>query len=539
MSQTNAPSSIARSSAGMAAGTLVSRLLGLVRVLMQAAAIGLTGASADAWTNANTLPNIIYLLLAGGMLNAVLVPQLTKAMSQRDGGRDYSDRLLTLAAIGLVLVTVVFTAGSTLLVRFYAPSFHGDQLQLAFAFAIICMPQIFFYGLYTLLGQILNSRDRFAAFMWAPALANVVGIAGLAAFLALFPHEVGPADWTPGMIWLLGGSATLGIIVQALVLLYPVWRTGFRWRPRWGFRGVGLRTASRVAMWTFGIIAVSQIGIWVTSVVVNHASTSGGEGTAGRFAYEQASLLFVLPHSLITLSLVTALFPRMSRAAHARNLPALRTDLRHGLRLIGVAMIPVSLGMLLLGPSIASTLFFKNAASDTRALAYVMMAMVCGLVPYAVLTLTWRAFYAFEDAKTPFRLQIIITAVSVCGTLLALLLPPDRVAVGAGLSQAVGQLAACVVAVVWIRRRLEGLSLYLVVRTYVRLGIAALLGAGAAYLVHLGLAQVLSGRIGSLLTLVLGGGVLLLVYVVVAKRLRVTEVDELLGSITGKLRSLR
>lgn len=549
--------SIARSSILMATGTIFSRILGLVRVSLQTWALGAVGAAADAWTNANSLPNIIYLLLAGGVLNAILVPQLTKAMTHRDGGQDFTDRLLTLALSALLATTIIFTLGSALLIKFYATSYTGDILSLAVAFAFICMPQVFFYGLYTLLGQILNSREKFWEVMWAPAAANIIGIAGLIAFLLLMPHAASPADWTPSMIWLLAGTSTAGVVLQSLVLLVPVWRSGFRYRPRWGFRGVGLRSASTVALWTFGIIGISQIGIWVTSNVINYASSRGLQlsgsasdvgvqggaslasgGVAGRYAYEVASLLFILPHSLITLSLVTALFPRMSRAAHARNLTALRHDIRRGMKLIGIATVPASIGMFVLATSITATMLLKNTPHETTTIAYVMMALVVGLIPYGVLTLAWRVFYAFEDGKTPFRLQIVITAIVVAGSLASLLLPREWVAAGAGLSQAIGQTVCAVIAIIWVRRRVPHLGLYDVMRTYVRLVIAALLGAAAAWLVHLGLAQVISGRIGSLLTLGLGGVVLLAVYVLAARRMRVREMNELTTMVASRARRL-
>ena len=189
--------SLARSTAGMAAGTIASRLLGVVRAGMQLAVVGafLTG---DAWDVANTLPNIIYLLLAGGVLNAVLVPQITRAASHADGGREYVDRLLTIAITGMAVVAVAFTVGAGLLVRLYsAPNWTPDLRSLSTAFALICMPQIFFYGLYTLLGQVLNARSHFAAYMWAPAVANLVAIIGMAYFLVSYPHQAGVGSWTP------------------------------------------------------------------------------------------------------------------------------------------------------------------------------------------------------------------------------------------------------------------------------------------------------------------------------------------------------
>jgi len=223
--------SLARSTAGMAAGTIASRVLGVVRAGMQAAVVGLA-LTGDAWDVANTLPNIVYLLLAGGVLNAVLVPQITRAASHADGGREYVDRLLTIAIIGLAVVAVVFTLAAGLLVRLYSsPRWDPDVRSLSISFALICMPQIFFYGLYTLLGQVLNARNHFAAYMWAPVVANLVAIGGMAYFLLSYPHEAGAAHWTSSMIWVLAGSATAGVAAVGVAAAIAVDGQRFDVRP--------------------------------------------------------------------------------------------------------------------------------------------------------------------------------------------------------------------------------------------------------------------------------------------------------------------
>ena len=192
---TDAPSgerSLARSSALMAAGTVVSRILGMTKSLMLAAVMGFA-VTGDAFDVANTLPNSFYLLLAGGVLNAVLVPQITKAAHHDDGGDEFVNRLLTLSLVLMAGATVLATALAPWLVQLNATSRWSSQtLALSTAFAFICLPQIFFYGLYTLLGQVLNARGHFTAYMWAPALTNIVSMVGLGAFLLLGkPREAG------------------------------------------------------------------------------------------------------------------------------------------------------------------------------------------------------------------------------------------------------------------------------------------------------------------------------------------------------------
>jgi len=532
--------SLARSTAGMATGTIASRVLGVVRAGMQLAVVG-TYLAGDAWDVANTLPNIIYLLLAGGVINAVLVPQITRAAGDADGGREYVDRLLTIAITGVAVVAVVFTLAAGLLVRLYSsPLWTPDVRSLSTAFALICMPQIFFYGLYTLLGQVLNARNHFAAYMWAPVFANLVAIGGMAYFLRTYPHQAVVAGWTSPMVWVLAGSATAGVAAQALVLFVPLWRSGFRFRPRWGFRGVGLRSASTVALWTFAALGVSTVGFIITSQVLTYAGKAGtvaGLQVPGKISYSNAFLIFMLPHSLVTVSLVTALFTRMSRAAHSGDLAAVRADVSAGLRLTAVATVPATLGAFVLGFAATATLYPANSDASTRGIAMVMMAMMFGLVPFGAFYLLQRVFYAFEDARTPFRMQIVVTVVATMTNLASLLLPLRWIAVGVGAGQALSNLAGMVVGLVLVGRRLDGLSLSAVIRTYVRLGVASLVAAGAAYLVQLALGQVVEGRLYSLVALVAGGVVFAGTYLVVARRLRVREIDDLVGPVLERVRS--
>jgi putative peptidoglycan lipid II flippase len=530
--------SLARSTAGMASGIIASRVLGMVRASLQLAVVG-TALSGDAWDVANTLPNIIYLLLAGGVINAVLVPQITRAASHADGGREYVDRLLTIAITGIAVITVAFTLGAGLMVRLYSSGWSLDVRTLSTAFALICMPQIFFYGLYTLLGNVLNARNHFAAYMWAPVVANVVAIGGMAFFLVAYPQQAKPVSWTSPMVWVLAGSATAGIVAQAMVLVVPLWRSGFRYTPRWGFRGVGLRTASTVALWTFAAVGVSSAGFIVTSKVATYAGQAGvaaGLDVPGKISYSNAFLLFMLPHSLVTVSLVTALFTRMSKAAGAGNLGEVRADVDRGMRLTAVATVPATVGAFVLGFAATASVFPGNSAVETRGIAMVMMAMMVGLVPFGLLFLLQRVFYAFEDAKTPFRLMVVVTVVATLANLASLLLPPRWIVVGVGAGQAVSNLAGLAIGLVLVRRRLNGLPLSNVARTYVRLGAASLIAGAGALIVQIGLREVIEGKMLSLVSLAAGGLVFAGIYIGVARRLHVHEINDLITPVVARAR---
>jgi len=375
--------------------------------------------------------------------------------------------------------------------------------------------------------------------MWAPVLANIVAIAGMAYFLVTYPHQAEPASWTSPMVWVLAGSATAGVAAQALVLIVPLWRSGFRYSPRWGFRGVGLRTASTVALWTFAALAVSTVGFIITSQVLTYAGEAGnsaGLKVPGKISYTNAFLIFMLPHSLVTVSLVTALFTRMSRAAHAGSLDEVRADVDKGIRLTAVATVPATVGAFVLGFVATATLYQGSSEASTRGIAVVMMAMMVGLVPFGVLYLLQRVFYAFEDARTPFRLQIVVTVVATTANLASLLLPLQWIAVGVGAGQALSNIAGMAVGLVLARRRLESLPLGEIGRTYIRLGVAAAAAAAAAYLAQLAVGQVLDGKLYSLVALATGGLVFAGIYVVVARRLRVREIDDLVAPVLERVR---
>ncbi|HZL03341.1 MAG TPA: lipid II flippase MurJ, partial [Cellulomonas sp.] len=352
---TGSSAGLGRSTALMASGTAVSRVLGVLRGTMLVWAISLNGNAANAFAQANKLPNILYLLVAGGVLNSVLVPQVVRAY-RRANGQEYVDRLLTLGIALLLGLGVVLTIAAPFLIGFYSDIPDPAVSALAVLFAYWCIPQMFFYGLYSLLGQVLNARGSFGPYMWAPVVNNVVSMAGLGVFIAVngpfSNHEAmfnDPAWWGAPQITLLAGTFTLGVVAQALVLVIPLYRSGFRYRPRWGFRGVGLRTAGRVAYWTFLGLLVGQVGVWV----VNLATTASKSNNL----YDNAFLIFMLPHSIVTVSLMTALFTRLSARAAAEDVDAVRADLSLGLRTVGLFTVLATALIALLALPIGRVLF--------------------------------------------------------------------------------------------------------------------------------------------------------------------------------------
>ncbi|GAA1171759.1 hypothetical protein GCM10009584_10850 [Ornithinimicrobium humiphilum] len=544
--------SLARSSLVMAGGTFVSRLLGLLRVTLLVAAIGVTTPAANVWQAANSLPNTIYVLMAAGVLNVVLLPQITRALLRGDEGRDYTDRLLTLALTVLVVGTVVFVAAAPLITKVYNLkwAWGGPELSLAILFAYLCIPQILFYGLHALLGQVLSAHHRFAAFMWSPALANVVAIAGIVVFMRRYPEaRLAPDDggipldaWTPGMIWLLAGTATLGIVLQAVVLVPVVRSTGFRWAFRWGFRGVGLGSASRMAGWSLSDVGVSQLGMLAVYNVLAWVTVAAPTAPA-KAAYDNAFLVYILPHSMVALSLLTAIYPVLSKAAARDALGEMAEHTSRGLRLLGTAMVPLAVAMIVFAPYIIRVIFPRN--SDPRAMAPILLTLSLGLVSYGVYLLCARVFYSFEDARTPFRFQLAITAVLIVFLLLAFT-SPTRAAMMVALGQALGQTTAAVLGLRAVRRRLPAAQLQLraVATTFLRAAGAAVVAAIPTWaLMHLLVPgdylrtfSVDGGQwLRTVLALASCGLVYLAVYAVVAHRLGVAELAEAAGPLLRRI----
>lgn len=525
---------LGRSSLIMASGTAASRVLGVVNTALLGWAIGLTGHVANAFSVANKLPNTLYLLIAGGVLNAVLVPQVVRAYRRADG-QHYVDRLLTVGIVLLAGLTLVLTAAAPLLVAFYSSFPDPEVTRVATALALWCIPQVFFYGLYSLLGQILNARGSFGPYMWAPVVNNIVFIAGLLVLAQTFGRtddSAGLDGWSASQTALLGGAATLGIVVQALVLLVPLYRSGFRYRPRWGLRGSGLGSAGRVATWTFLGLLIGQVGVWRISVVASSVAT---EGAAGNGVYDRAFLIFMLPHSLVTVSLATALFTRLSGRAASGDTAGVRGDLSLGLRTVAVFTVLATAGIAVLAFPLGRVLFPDSTDGEIHALALSVVALVLGLVAFGVWSLCQRVYYAYEDARSMVPVQLLMAAVVVGGTELGRATLDDRYWVAAAcLSMAVSYAIGAVVALVSVRRRLGGVDGRRVVTLHLKAAVGAVLAAGAG----LGLLALLGpvdtwGR--AVLACVLGAALMTAVYVGVLALLRVRELRSLASPVLRRL----
>lgn len=467
-------SAVARASAIMASGTMVSRVLGFVKTILLIVAIGNVGSlSADAFGQANQIPNTIYMALAGGVVNAVLVPQIVKAAQNPDGGRAYINKVLTLVTTVLLGITVIAMIAAPVLVWIFTLDFAPDQRALAVAFAYWCLPQILFYGWYTVLGEMLNAKKIFGPFTWAPALANVIAILGTVAFILVFGASNHPpiSGWTPASIALLAGSATLGVAAQA-VILFVVWRrTGIRLRPDFAWRGVGLRVTGRIAGWGLASILVLQLGGIVTGNVLNTASGKG----ASFFAAQNAWLVFMLPHSVIAVSMLTAYFTRMSELAQGGRIAEFRDEIAASMKQILMLMLLAQAMFFVAAPFVSRVMQPSASAEGVDSFAIVLQGYSVGLAAYSFMFIVQRAFFALSDARTPFVFMSAQLVALVIGTLIvAVLVPPQHLVLAYSIVWSLTTIAQAVFALWLLRRRLDGVHGRSVLQSLVRYLIAAI-----------------------------------------------------------------
>ncbi|WP_329566869.1 murein biosynthesis integral membrane protein MurJ [Kitasatospora sp. NBC_01266] len=399
----------------MAIGTMGSRALGFVRSAMLAYALGVKDVAAT-FNIANTLPNIVFTMLIGGALSSVFVPELVKAArTHKDGGVAYTDRLLTLCTVALVALTAVAVFAAPLLVSIYAPDWHGAQRDLTIALARYCLPEILFYGLFTLLGQVLNARGKFAAMMWAPALNNIVAIAVFGLYAVIGGQAASAGKVTSGQTAILGIGTTLGVVVQTLGMLPSLKAAKFRWRPRFDWRGAGLGQPLRAASWALLLVVVTQ----VAATVITALTTSIDSG-ASNAAYTNAYALFVVPQGVITISLVTAILPQMARASDEGDLPKIGADLSRVLRNSAAMIIPITMLFIAFAGQICGLAYGYGAGSQGISLiSYSLLAFAIGIPFFCAQYALARGFYAMSDARTPFWLTAVAAGTNVLFSYLA------------------------------------------------------------------------------------------------------------------------
>lgn len=540
-----------RSSAIMAAGTVVSRVTGILRDIAAAAALGFY-VVADAFSLGNSLPTIVYILVIGGALNAVFVPQLVRRMKDdADDGKAYADRLLTVTCIALLLLSVAAVAAAPLIVDLYTPDdYPPAAFDLAVAFARLCLPQIFFYGLYTMLGQVLNARGHFGLPMFAPIANNVIAIATFGLFIAIAGTSAAADGILTGhQILLLGVGTTLGVAAQAVILIPVLLGHGYAWRPRFDWRDAGLGKAGTLALWTIGLVLVNQAAYVVIARLATQANVNAaaaGVTAAGLTTYQKAHLVFMLPHSVITISIVTAVLPALSRLAHDGNLRQVGRDIGSTMRVTAALIIPVAAVLLVLGSAICVLLFGYGAATTQQAslMGQIVSVFMLGLLPFTLFYVLLRGFYAIEDTRTPF---LITVGFSIAWLVLAVPLfrlvgPGGPQVASIALAYGISYWLGCAGAWLLLQRRLNDLDTRRTLLALLKMACCGLVAVAVMSGAQFGLGRIGwpgSGQVGlaGLVALVSVMGVC--AYVVLARMLGVEEVRQAMGMAGRRLKIRR
>jgi putative peptidoglycan lipid II flippase len=517
----------------MALGTIASRGTGFLRLAAITGALGLSTV-ADPYNVANTLPNVVYELLLGGVLTSVIVRPLVQAAKEDDDdGERFAQALLTFVLVALAVAVLLGELLAPAIVRAYGSRLDADQLALATGLLRLFLPQVLFYGAGATMGAILNARGRFGAPMAVPVLNNVIVVATLAVFVLLpGPRPPSAAGLTTAQFLVLGIGTTLGIVTQTVALVPFLRRAGFRFRFRRLDRA-RFKSLAKLGGWVLTYVVANQLGY----LVVVRLATGAREG--GYSAYTYAFQLFSLPHAVVAVSVITALAPAISGHAVAGDLPRVRRELSNGLRLIAVVLVPAALGLVVLARPVAVAAFAHGAftVEDAELTGRVLVAFACGLLPFSAFQLLARVFYWLHDSRTPAVVNVAVNAVMVVvDLLLATRLDGADLVVGMAAGYATSYVVGALVLARLLRGRLHGIDGHRVVRTLVRALVAAGIGALGAYGVDALVRATFGGAVtGSLLSLPAAGLVGAALYVSSARRMRVAEVESVAALVRRRL----
>ncbi|WP_169732005.1 murein biosynthesis integral membrane protein MurJ [Glycomyces arizonensis] len=544
---------LARSSLLMGAGSLVSRVTGFGRTVVISAAIG-AGLLGNSYTTAQYFPQMIYELVLGGVFASIILPLFVKAhKNDPDGGDAFAHRLLTLALLVLGAAALVVTLAAPLIAAAMAEPVQQDLVtQLSY----LMLPALMFYGLFAILSGVLNSREHFGAPMWVPIINNLVVIGVGAVFFLVYTRDAVPdandflfmeADQvTTGMLLLLGGGTTAGVVIQVLFLAPALRRAGFRWRLRFDFGALPMAEIRRLAAWTLLFVAANQVAVMAVVKIANAAAGNAeadGPFVPGTTVYNNAYLMMMMAHGIVAVSVITALMPRMTRAADDKHWSDLTGHLSGGVRMASFLLVPISAAFIALHEPIGLAVFQWGAYDPEQALATGTALAVVGviLMPFSVSQLQIYAFYAQTDTRTVALFNLPVIAIRIGGYLLAFaLLPLEWVVVGLFAANGVSYLVSLLLSMSLLRKRLGLLGMRKVALGLVRTTTAAAIAGVAAWLGWLAWPDVAGegteAKLGQLAAAAVLGMALIAVYIVACMVLRVTEMSSLKATVRAKLR---
>lgn len=522
-------SQLLRASSVMAAGTIVSRITGLIRNLLIVALLG-TAILGDTYNVANTMPNILYNLLIGGALTAVFVPQIVRSLRDSDGGKAFISRLFTLTITSLFLLTLLGVIFSPQLVSIYAPEYAGRvEFDTTVTLMRYCLPQIFFLGLFALLGQIANAKGKFGPMMWAPALNNLIAI-GLFSWFLIFKDDLTLGQVSGADLFWLGFGTTFGYIAQALILFPVLSKSGVKLSLRFDWADSQIIKSFRLAGWSFAYALISQLSYLVTiSIATTAAVRSLSDGVltgVGYTPYSNAYLILILPHSIITVSIVTALLPQISNYVIDKKFDLVTDSLAKTIKLVGVFTVPSALILFAFGPLVANVLYFGISTQDANYLGLVLSAFALGLIPVSINLILLRGLNAFENLKSQVIVNFIMNAISVVLSLLAAdYLEPKWVTVGLAGIFTLHYFLGVAISLYFIKRHGINLPLGRLTLFYIKLLLLFALIVTPFWLLRASLPG------GNLIQLITVTSLSVVLYLGISKLFKITEVTSLIKVI--------
>jgi putative peptidoglycan lipid II flippase len=544
---------LARSSRAMAFGTIASRGTGFLRTFVLLYVLGTAGLS-GAYNNSNTLPNTVYYLMLGGIFTAVVVPLLVRAAKEDpDRGDAYAERIYTLGVVSLLIVTVVATLLSAPLVDLYAGGITGHpgtrvyaesaaQHHLMVLFAYFFIPQIFFYGMDSLLGAILNTKGRFGANMWTPVINNVVVIIVGGIFFLMVGKRTDPLTVSSTAIHVLAIGTTLGIVIQSIALFPVLRRAGFSMHLRWDLRRYEIREIGQMAGWMFGYVASQALGNLVVQRAANAASNTAlhhhPNATNYYTIYANAWQLFQLPYAIVGISVISALLPRMSGHANDRRYSLVRDDFSKGVRIASVIVVPAAVFLGVMGAPLCEFLFAhgNTGTAEAREIGQVFGVFSLGLVPFMLTQLQLRVFYSFHQNRTPAIIGMVMLIVGVIGAVVAVtVLPYSQTVIGLAFAYDLVSLTGAVIAWPLLLRRVGSLDGWRITRSLVRMLLATLPGLVFIFVIIAVIGSFMhQGPLYGFVVTVIGGGGALLLYALCARILGIEEFRTLMRSVGGR-----
>jgi putative peptidoglycan lipid II flippase len=528
--------SLARSTALMATGTLLSRITGLLRVTVLVGTLGVGESRlADVYNVANTTPNIIYELVLGGILSSVFVPVFVEVRSTRGQRQAWhvARATMTIAIVGLGLLAVLTMLAAPWIIRLYvhsgSPAERAEAVEVGGQLLAMFMPQIVFYGVGSVMTGLLNAHRRFGVPMFAPILNNLVVIAVGLSFYFLVGQQVPQlGEVTTGQKLLLGLGTTAGVAAMTLVQWPFLRRIGFRFHFVWHWRDQAIRKLATLSAFTIGYVVTNQLGYLLVPILAY-----GVQG--GYTAYTTAFIFFQLPHGVFAVSVMTALLPPLSEYAVAENWDAFRATLSRGIRLTAAVLLPAALGYLALAGPIVRLLLEHGVVTEasTDLLVPVLMVFVLGLVPFSTFQLVLRAFYALQDTRTTFLINLVAVGVNAAANLLLFNLLPERWKIpGLALGHVAHYTVGSALLLSVLSRRIGGLGGARTLAAVARMLVAGLIMFAAVALAARGVEAVLDpGLPRDLVTVVAGVAAGVVTYLATARLLGVQELSLLLDMV--------